>query len=153
MANHKKYRVTLTAQEWDELENLVSRGKGDARKLARARVLLQCDESDAGPRRTDDDLAAALDVGVRTVERVRERFEEGFEAALVPRPTSRTYSRRLDGAQEARLITPACSRPPDCKSRRTLRLLAGRMVELNNADALSHETVRQVLKKTRSSRT
>ena len=154
MANHKKYRVTLIAQERDELEKLVSRGKGDARKLARARVLLQCDESDAGPRRTDEDLAAALNVGVRTVERVRARFvEEGLEAALVPAPTSRTYARRLDGAQEARLITLACSQPPDGKSRWTLRLLAARMVELNHADALSHETVRQVLKKTRSSRT
>jgi hypothetical protein len=99
-------------------------------------------------------VAGALNVGVRTVERVRERFvEEGFEAALVPAPTSRTYARRLDGAREARLVTLACSRPPDGKSRWTLRLLAGRMVELNYADAVSHETVRQVLKKTSSSRT
>jgi transposase len=150
----KKYRVTLTSEERDQLERLVSRGKGDARKLAHARVLLQCDESAAGPRRSDEEVAAALDLSVRTVERVREQFvEEGFEAALVPRPTARTYARRLDGAQEARLITLACSDPPAGKSRWTLRLLAGRMVELNHADAVSHETVRQVLKKTRSSRT
>jgi hypothetical protein len=154
MANHKKYRVTLTAEERGQLEKLVSRGKGDARRLARARVLLQCDESDAGPRRTDEDVAGAINVGVRTVERVRERFvEEGFEAALAPRPTGRTYVRRLDGAQEARLITLACSGAPDGKSRWTLRLLADRMVELNYADAVSHETVRQVLKKTSCGRT
>ncbi len=149
----KKYRVTLTPEERVQLEQLVSRGKGAARRLAHARVLLQCDESDGGPRRADADVAAALDVSVRTCERVRERFvERGFDAALDPAPTSRNYARRLDGAQEARLVTLACSAPPDGKARWTLRLLADRMVELSYAPAVSHETVRQVLKKTSSSR-
>lgn len=150
----KKYRVTLTPEERVQLEQLVSRGKGAARRLARARVLLQCDEADGtGPRRPDADVAAALDVSTRTVERVRERFvERGLDAALDPVPTSRNYARRLDGAQEARLVTLACSAPPDGKARWTLRLLADRMVELSYAPAVSHETVRQVLKKTNSSR-
>jgi transposase len=151
----KKYRVTLTPEEREQLEMLVSRGKGAARKLAHARVLLQCDEADGtGPAGSDADVAAALDVSVRTVERVRERFVgQGLDAALVPAPTSRTYARRLDGAQEARLVTLACSAPPGGKARWTLRLLADRMVELSYAGgAVSHETVRQVLKKTSSSR-
>ena len=149
----KKYRVTLTPEERVQLEQLVSRGKGAARRLAHARVLLQSDESDGGPRRPDAYVAAALDVSVRTVERVRERFvERGLDAALDPAPTSRAYARRLDGAQEARLVTLACSAPPGGKARWTLRLLADRMVELSYAPAVSHETVRQVLKKTSSSR-
>ena len=145
----KKYRVTLTTEERAELNGLIRRGKGDARKLTHARVLLQADESAGGPGRSDAIIAAALDVSTRTVERARQRFvEEGFEAALVPRPTKRVYARVLDGKQEAHLIALACSSPPEGKRRWTLRLLAERVVELGYADAVSHETVRQVLKKT-----
>src|SRR3954468_4142959 len=83
MAKH--YRVTLTRPERQELEQLISRGKGDARKLAHARILLQADESRRGPSKTDEQVAGSLDVATRTVERVRERFvEQGLEAALVP---------------------------------------------------------------------
>ena len=150
----KRYRVTLTQAERQELEHLISRGKADARKLAHARVLLQADESDDGPGRTDAEIAAALDASTRTVERVRERFvEQGLEAALLPKPTKRVYARRLDGKQEARLIALACSEPPAGKARWTLRLLADELVELEVVDAVSHETVRQPLKKTCSSRT
>jgi transposase len=145
----KKYRVTLTAEERSELEALISRGKADARKLAHARVLLQADEADAAPARTDEEVASALDTSTRTVERVRRRFvEEGLEAALLPKPTKRAYARALDGAQEAHLIALACSKPPDGKRRWTLRLLAERVVELGYAEAVSHETVRRTLQKT-----
>ena len=145
----KRYRVTLTQPERQELEQLISRGKADARKLAHARILLQADESPGGPRRTDDQIAAALDTSTRTVERVRERFvEQGLEAALLPRPSKRVYARKLDGRQEAKLIALACSKPPAGKARWTLRLLADEMVELDVVDSLSHETVRQTLKKT-----
>jgi transposase len=144
----KRYRVTLTPEERAELGGLIRRGKADARKLSHARVLLQADEAD-GPARADADIAAGLDVSTRTVERVRQRFvEDGFRAALVPKPTKRVYARILDGRQEARLIALACSKPPDGKRRWTLRLLAERVVELGYADAVSYETVRQVLKKT-----
>jgi transposase len=150
----KKYRVTLTPEERAELELLISRGKADARKLAHARVLLQVDEAPGGPGRADSEAAAALDISTRTIERVRQRFvEQGLEAALLPKPTKRIYARALDGRQEAHLIALACSAPPEGKRRWTLRLLAGRMVELEYADSLSHESVRQALKKTRSSRT
>ena len=131
----KRYRVTLTPEERSELEQMISRGKSDARKLGHARVLLQADESDGAPARTDVQVADALDVSTRTVERVRQRFvEQGLDAALLPKPTARVYERKLDGEQEA-------------------RLLAARAVELEITDSLSHETVRQTLKKTRSSRT
>lgn len=145
----KKYRVTLTDEERAGLEALISRGKGDARKLAHARILLQADEADGGPALTDDEVAAALGTSTRTVERVRRRFvEEGLGSALMPKPTKRIYARALDGAQEAHLIALACSAPPEGKKRWTLRLLAERVVELGYAEAVSHETVRRVLQKT-----
>jgi transposase len=145
----KRYRVTLTQPERQELQQLVSRGKADARKLAHARILLQADESEGGPRRTDEQIASALNTATRTIERVRERFvEEGLEAALLPRPSKRVYARKLDGRQEAKLIALACSKPPAGKARWTLRLLAEEMVELEVVDSLSYETVRQTLKKT-----
>lgn len=150
----KKYLVTLTQEEREELERMISRGKGNARKLAHARVLLQADASEAGPAHTDERIAAGLDVSTRTIERVRERFvEQGFGAALVPARSRRIYQRKLDGKQEAHLIALACSKPPSGKRRWTLRLLAREMVELDYAEGLSHETVRRTLKKTRSSRT
>jgi hypothetical protein len=145
----KKYRVTLTPEERDHLRQLVSRGKGAARKLAHARILLRADESEGGPKRADEEVAEALDTTTRTVERVRQRFvTESLESALLPRPSKRIYGRKLDGEQEAKLIALACSKPPAGKRRWTLRLLAGEVVELRIADSVSHETVRQTLKKT-----
>ncbi len=145
----KRYRVTLTPPERQELQQLISRGKADARKLAHARILLQADEAEGGPRRTDEQIASALNTATRTVERVRERFvEHGLEAALLPRPSKRVYARKLDGRQEAKLIALACGKPPAGKRRWTLRLLADEMVELDVVESLSHETVRQTLKKT-----
>ena len=141
----KKYRVTLTQ---DELWRMIARGKAAARKLAHARVLLQADEAEGGPARADEDLAAALNVSVRTIERVRQRFvEQGLAAALLPKPAKRIYARKLDGAQEAHLIALACSAPPEGKGRWTLRLLAEHMVELQHVDALSYETVARRSKK------
>src|SRR5512134_129919 len=145
----KKYRVTLTPEEREVLGRMIARGKAAARKLAHARVLLQADEAEGGSARADEDIAAALNVSVRTTERVRQRFvEQGLEAALLPKPAKRIYARKLDGEQEAHLIALACSAPPEDKGRWTLRLLAEQMVELQYVDALSHETVRQTLKKT-----
>jgi transposase len=150
----KRYRVTLTAEERDSLERMISRGKADARKLAHARVLLQADEAEGGPGWVDATIAAAVRVSVRTIERARQRFvEQGLAAALLPKPSPRIYARKLDGEREAHLVALACTRPPEGKARWSLRLLAERMVELEHVDALSHETVRQTLKKTSSSRT
>src|SRR3954463_10400406 len=127
---------------------MISRGKGDARRLVHARVLLQADASEGGPNWTDTRIAEAVRVRVRTIERVRQRFvEEGLEAALRPRPSPRVYACKLDGAQEAKLVARACAEPPEGKKRWTLRLLAERMGELEVVSELSHETVRQTLKK------
>jgi transposase len=151
----KKHRVTLTAAERGELERLLARGKADVRKLKHAQILLKADQAEGGPAWADERIVVALDVGIATVQRLRQRFvEEGLQAALSPyRIGKRLYQRKLDGEQEAKLIALACSTPPEERGRWTLRLLAGRMVKLEHVDSLSHETVRQVLKKTRSSRT
>jgi transposase len=147
----KKYRVTLTAEEREELQALLAKGKASARKLAHARVLLQVDETEAAAGRTDEETATALHLSVRTVERVRERFvEQGLAAALLPKASTRRYERAFDGAQEARLIALACSAPPEGKSRWTLRLLAEQLVALQVLDTVSRECVRQALKKTNS---
>jgi transposase len=145
----KKYRVTLSGEERDELTVLLRKGKAATRKLAHARVLLQVDESESGSGSSDEQTARALNLSTRTVERVRERFvEQGLAAALLPKPSTRRYERAFDGAQEARLIALACSAPPEGKSRWTLRLLAEQAVELKIVDTVSHESVRQALKKT-----
>lgn len=149
----KRYRITLAAEERAALERMISRGKAAARQLAHARVLLQADEAEGGPAWVDATIAAAVQVSVRTIERVRQRFvEQGLEAALRPKPSKRIYARKLDGEQEAHLLALACARPPEGKARWSLRLLAERMVEQEHVDMLSHETVRQTLKKTSSSR-
>lgn len=146
----KKYGVTLELSERDELEALLSRGKADVRRLNHARILLKADESKWGPGCSDSEVADVCETSVRTVERVRKRFvEEGLEMALSPyRTPRRRYTRKLDGDQEAKLITIACSNPPEGRARWSLRMLADKMVELEYVDQLSYETVRQTLKKT-----
>ena len=146
---HAKYKVTLTDKEREELTALVSKGKAAARKLTHARILLKADASPAGPNWLDEQITAALDVGRTTVYRVRQAFVEvGPDAALnAKRPTGRQY-RKLDGAQEARLVALACSAPPQGRQRWTLQLLAGKFVELKGVDSIGHECVRTTLKKT-----
>ena len=145
----KRYRVKLTSEERTQLTELLSKGKAAARTLTHARILLKADEGVAGPRLSDEAIAEALDVNRSTVERVRTRcVEEGFEAALRPRPSRQVHPRKLDGVQEAHLVTLACSPAPNGRGRWTLRLLADTLVELEIVDGISHETVRQTLKKT-----
>lgn len=153
----KKYRVTLTPEEREQLTAMVSKGKAAARALTHARILLKTDEAEGGPAWTDAAVCEALEVGLCTVMRVRERFvEEGLDAARPagtrPRPSSYVPRRKLDGHLEAQLVTLACSEAPEGHARWTLRLLADRFVELGHVEELSHETVRQTLKKTSSSR-
>ena len=148
----KSYVVTLTDEERRSLRALVSSGKGAARKLTHARILLKADASAGGPHWTDAAISEGVEVGTATVERVRQRFvEEGLEAALVPSKPDRIYERKLDGDGEAHLIALACSESPEGRSRWTLALLADRMVALGHVESLSYQTVRRVLKKTRSS--
>ena len=146
----KRYVVRLEAEERAQLERLVSVGKGAAAKLTRARVLLQANQSAAGPGWTDARIAEGLGVTPQTVENLRRRFvEEGLEAALVRKKQRRpSRERLLDGAGEAKLAALCCSKAPNGRRRWTLRLLADRLVELNVVDSISYETVRRTLQKT-----
>jgi hypothetical protein len=146
----KKYVVTLTEGERLSLSCLASSGKAAAKRITHARILLKADAADGGPAWRDADIAVALDIDVRTVERVRERFvEQGLEAALARKPQCRLSRLPLfDGDAEARLIVLACSSPPEGRARWTLRMLADRLVELEVVGAVSHETVRRALQKT-----
>ncbi len=149
----KRYQVTLSLEEKEVLQSMVSRGTSAARKLVRSRILLLADQAEGGPAKSDTEITDALGCGRATVERVRKQFvEEGFEATLVRKPTIRTYENRLDGRAEAHLVAIACGSPPEGRGRWTLRLLADRMVGLGYVESVSHETVRQTLKKTNSSR-
>jgi hypothetical protein len=143
----------LTKEQRQSLLDLISTGTTAAHTLAHARILLKADAGDEGPAWTDTAIAEALETSVPTVERVRARFaKEGLEAALRRRIAVRTHTRKLDGAGEAHLIALSCSEPPAGQEHWSLRLLAQRMVELQYVGAISHETVRQALKKTNSSR-
>jgi transposase len=149
----EKYRVTLNPEERQQLIQLTTTGKAAVAKLRHARLLLKADESALGPGCTDEVIAIACEVSLRTIARVRKAFvTDGLTAALQrQRPTGRQY-RKLDGAQEAQLIAVACSAPPEGQVRWTLKLLADRLVELEVVEAVSAETVRRTLKKTTSSR-
>jgi transposase len=150
----KKYKVTLTADEREQLRDLIAAGKAAAQKLAHARILLKADAAPGGPAWNDARIAEAVEVSTDTVARVRQRFvEESLAAALDRKKAARPpVPPKLDGRAEARLITLACSSPPDGRKRWTMQLLADRLVELQVVDAVSDETVRRVLQKTRSSR-
>jgi transposase len=143
---HKKYIVTLTADERTKLLDLIKKGTLAARKLTRAHILLRADEG-----ATDQAIAAALHIHRTTVERTRQRFVEGnLEGALSERPRP-GGKRKLDAKQEARLIATACSAAPEGQKRWTLQLLADQLVALDVVDTISDETVRRTLKKRFSS--
>lgn len=145
----KKYKVLLDADEREYLHHLISTGKAAARKLARARILLACDENNEGRVPSDSEVAAAVYVSRPTVERVRKAFvTEGMDQALNAKRPRQTRPPAFDGEREAKLIALACAEPPQGRSRWTIRLLADRLVELEVFESISHETVRRVLKKT-----
>jgi transposase len=149
MAGNIKYIVRLSASEREALEGLVHTGKVAAAKRKRAHILLKADEETEGPAWTDEQIAEALDVSVATIYRTRQAYVgQGMGVALArQRPTGRQF-RKLDGAQEARLVSIACSLPPEGQTRWTLQLLADQMVTLEIVESLGKETVRRTLKKT-----
>ncbi len=139
----KKYIVTLTIVERQELLTLTRAGELSARKMKRAQILLKADEN-----WKDKEIIEALNTSRSTVERSRKRYVEGgLEKALNDdtRPGAR---RKLDGRAEAHLIALACSDAPDDSDHWTLRALADELVELRLVESISHEAVRQYLKKT-----
>ena len=147
----QKHRVVLTDEQRDFLSDLICAGEASARKITRARILLKADEGPFGEAWSDGFIAEALDVGTATVERIRKRFaEEDLLAAINRRKPQREYECKVDGEVEAHLARLACSTPPEGQAQWGLRLLAQEMVELGYIESISHETVRQTLKKTRS---
>jgi transposase len=149
---NKKYIVRLTPEEKQQLEQLLNQGKTAARKLTHARILLKANDSQEQGGWTDQAINQAIDVSLSTIARVRQIFvQQGLDAALKPKPSSQQRLRKLDGVAEARLIACCCSQPPPGRKQWTLRLLADEMVKLEYVNRISHETVRQVLKKTKSS--
>ena len=142
----KKYLVTLSDDEREQLEHLLHSGTHATRKVTRARILLKAAEG-----WQDSAIAAALAVGSATVERLRQRFVEEGLGALEERPRPGTQP-KLDEKAEARLIAEACSDGPAGRKRWTLHLLADRVVALGLAESYSYESVRRVLKKATSSR-
>ena len=149
----ERFTVTLTAEERGDLGRLVTTGRHAARTLSHARVLLQTDAGPQGPGWTDAQIRDALGVSERTVARIRRAFvDEGLDAALHRRPRAVPRPRKLDGRAEAQLIALQCSPPPTGYDRWTLQLLTDRFVALGVSPPVSDETVRRVLKQTRSSR-
>lgn len=153
MGRAAKWVVRLDAAEREELETVLRGKRVAAERRLRARVFLKADEGPQGPAWSDTAIAEAFEISVSKVQRLRWRLvEEGMATALVRRPSPQARPRKLDGAQEARLVTVACSAPPAGRARGTLQLLADQLVALEVVDTISDETVRRTLKKTLSSR-
>ena len=145
----KKYKITLTENEIEELKGITQKGKHNAKVVKNALILLNADEGKYGKSKRDEDIADFIEVTVRTIENIRRRFvEEGYDAALYGKPREREYVNKVDGDVEAHLIALSCSKPPKGFGRWSLRMLADKMVELKYVDSVSYETVRRVLKKT-----
>ena len=150
----KRYAVTLEKEERDELREVTRKGSHQSQKVVNALILLNCDEGEFNERKArGGDIAAILRISARKVDRVKKRFvEEGVEAALGGRQGRRpSYVRKADGEFEARLVALSCGEPAAGHAQWSLRLLADRAVELDHIDSVSHETVRRVPKKTKSS--
>ena len=146
----KRYVIRLSEEERKKLAALVCKGKVAARKRLHAQVLLKADVSAAGAGWTDQQIVDALGIGERTVQAIRQRcVEEGLDAALERKKQCRPSRQKvLDGAKEAQLVALCCGKVPAGQARWTLRLLADELVRLEIVDSISHETVRQALKKT-----
>lgn len=144
----KIYRVTLTEEERTDLTSLVSKGKGVARRITRSRILLLADENRKEGAWKDADIARALGVHQRTVERVREKcVMRGIEEALNHTRPQKKREKILDGAAEARLVQLACSEAPEGHESWTMQMLADKLIELEIVETISRETVRTTLKK------
>jgi transposase len=145
---NKKYIVRLSDSERKACEQVIKKLKGTSQKVRRAQILIKADAD--GPGWIDERIAEAFDCRVRTIENLRKRFvTEGFEASLEQnkRATPPTPP-ILDGEAEAKLLAMRLGKPPAGYGKWTLRLLADELVELEVVDSISHETVRQTLKKT-----
>ena len=147
-----KYKVTLTETERSELNAIVSKGKHRSQKILNALILLNTDVGQFQDKRTkNEDLTHILKISMRKIDRVKKAFvEQGMNVALNGTKGQRLYKKKADGDFEAHLLALSCSNPPKGFARWSLRLLADKVVELEYADSMSYETIRRVLKKTKS---
>ena len=144
-----RYTVKLTKSEVEELMSIINKGSHTSQTFRTAYILLNCDEGKYSEKVTNEQISKVLKVGMRTVDRVKKKFiEEGFEASLERRATSRIYETKTDGDVEAKLVTLCCSEPPKGFAKWSLRLLADKMVDLHYVESISYVTVRSMLKKT-----
>lgn len=149
----RKYIVTLTEEERKILVDFTSKGSHKSRQILDALTLLGCDEGEFQKKRsTNEEISRVLNTSMRKIDRVKKRFvEEGIDSALNRRKGNRTYVKKADGDFEAHLIALSCSEPPEGFAQWSLRLLADKVVELAYIDSISHEAIRRILKKTKSS--
>jgi hypothetical protein len=149
----KKHHIRLSQKEREQLEAILRKGKASAQRQRHARILLFADTDGPEGGWSDAQIARSAQTSIPTVERVRRIcVEHGLERALERKDPDRQYERKLDGKAEAQLIALSCSPAPQGRARWTLRLLSARLVELEIVEAISHEAVRQTLKKTNLSR-
>lgn len=147
-----KYRFSLSQGERDELKGIVAKGKHNSQKVLNALILLNYDGDAPEPRTlSEQEIASVLKVSEMKIHRVKQRFvEEGLDIALNGHERERVYKRKADGDFEAHLVALSCSEPPEGQAQWSLRLLADKVVELGYVASVSYETVRRVLKKTKS---
>ena len=147
----KKYKVSLTEEEREELAAIIRMGKHRAQRVLNSLILLNCDEGKYQTNKIkNEEIAKVLQISMRKIDRLKKRFvEEGLEIALNGRKGQRVYQKKADGDFEAHLVALSCSRPPEGFARWSLRLLADKVVELKYVENISHETIRRVLKKTK----
>lgn len=148
----KKYTITLTKDERDNLKKIKSKGRHKSQKLINSLILLGCDEGKYQEKKsTNEEISRVLTIGMRKIDRIKKRFvEHGLDITLNGMKGNRVYAKKADGDFEAHLVALSCSEPPEGFARWSLRLLADKVVELKYIDKISHETIRQVLKKTNS---
>jgi len=145
-----KYKIKLTEEEVFELTSVVKKGSHTTQSYRAAYVLLNCDEGDYSlGKSTNEQIAKVLKIGMRTIDRIKQKcFSGGIEAALERFESSRIYEKKVDGDLEAKIVQLCCSEPPKGFARWTLRMLADKVVELGYVDDLSHVSVHNTLKKT-----
>ncbi len=144
-----RYKIKLTKSEVEELTSIINKGSHTSQTFRTAYILLNCDEGKYSKKVINEEISRVLKIGMRTIDRVKKKFiEEGLEACLERRTTTRVYERKIDGDVEAKLVTLCCSEPPKGFAKWSLRLLADKMVELKYVESITHVTVRSVLKKT-----
>ena len=147
-----KYRVTLSAEEREFLQKLVKKGNTAGYKIRHAQILLALDEIPANASWTNENIGNACGSHIRTIGNLRKRFvEEGFKAALERKRRETPPSIKIDTEAEAKITALTCSEPPEGRIRRTLVLLADKVVELGILDSISHTAIGVLLKKTKLS--